>query len=181
MDIELAVDAMELADTVDHFVIFSGDGDFRSLVEALQRNGRKVSVVSTMATQPPMISDELRRQADHFIDLHVAAGPRSAARHPSGRRPDRPMTKNDDYLIADVTLTAAETSPDCPLCPRLHDFIAEWRRARAGLAQCAGADFPSARGRESRRLADRRAGAGPARRQPHRAALHRRLCRRSAL
>lgn len=69
MDIELAVDAMELSDTVDHFVIFSGDGDFRSLVEALQRKGRKVSVVSTLATQPAMISDELRRQADHFIDL----------------------------------------------------------------------------------------------------------------
>ena len=69
MDIELAIDAMELSDTVDHFVLFSGDGDFRSLVEALQRKGRKVSVVSTLATQPPMISDDLRRQADNFIDL----------------------------------------------------------------------------------------------------------------
>ncbi len=71
MDIELAVDAMGLADTVDHFVIFSGDGDFRSLVEALQRKGRKVSVVSTLSTQPPMIADDLRRQADHFIDLRT--------------------------------------------------------------------------------------------------------------
>ena len=69
MDIELTVDALELADVVDHYVIFSGDGDFRTLVEALQRRGRKVSIVSTMASQPPMISDELRRQADHFIDL----------------------------------------------------------------------------------------------------------------
>lgn len=69
MDIELTVDAMQLTETVDHFVIFSGDGDFRSLVEALQRRGRKVSVVSTLTTQPPMISDELRRQADHFLDL----------------------------------------------------------------------------------------------------------------
>ncbi len=69
MDIELTVDAMQLTDTVDHFVIFSGDGDFRSLVEALQRKGRKVSVVSTLTTQPAMISDELRRQDDHFIDL----------------------------------------------------------------------------------------------------------------
>src|SRR5690606_29540688 len=68
-DIELTVDALELADVVDHYVIFSGDGDFRTLVEALQRRGRKVSVVSTMASQPSMISDELRRQADHFIDL----------------------------------------------------------------------------------------------------------------
>ncbi|MBE7186313.1 MAG: NYN domain-containing protein [Methylobacterium mesophilicum] len=69
MDIELAIDALQLADTVDHYVIFSGEGDFRTLVDALQRRGRKVSVVSTIASQPPMISDELRRQADHFIDL----------------------------------------------------------------------------------------------------------------
>src|SRR5450432_4138228 len=69
MDIELAVHVMEMADVVDHVVLFSGDGDFRSLVEAVQRKGRKVSVVSTLATQPPMIADELRRQADHFIDL----------------------------------------------------------------------------------------------------------------
>ncbi|WP_019995735.1 LabA-like NYN domain-containing protein [Aureimonas ureilytica] len=69
MDIELAIDAMELAETVDHFVLFSGDGDFRSLVEALQRKGRKVSVVSTLASPTPMIADDLRRQADHFIDL----------------------------------------------------------------------------------------------------------------
>jgi uncharacterized LabA/DUF88 family protein len=69
MDIELTIDAMELGESVDHFVIFSGDGDFRSLVEALQRRGRKVSVVSTLSTQPPMIADDLRRQADHFIDL----------------------------------------------------------------------------------------------------------------
>ena len=69
MDIELALNAMELVETVDHFVLFSGDGDFRSLVAALQRKGRKVSVVSTMSTQPPMIADDLRRQADHFIEL----------------------------------------------------------------------------------------------------------------
>ncbi len=69
MDIELAVHVMEMADSIDHFVLFSGDGDFRSLVEAVQRKGRKVSVVSTLSTQPPMIADELRRQADHFIDL----------------------------------------------------------------------------------------------------------------
>ena len=69
MDIELAVDVMEMAETVDHIVLFSGDGDFRSLVEAVQRKGRKVSIVSTLSTQPPMIADELRRQADHFIEL----------------------------------------------------------------------------------------------------------------
>lgn len=69
MDIELAIDALELSDVVDHYVIFSGDGDFRTLVEALQRKGRKVSVVSTIQSQPPMIADDLRRQADNFIDL----------------------------------------------------------------------------------------------------------------
>ncbi|WP_181705660.1 NYN domain-containing protein [Chthonobacter rhizosphaerae] len=74
MDIELAVDAMELAEYIDHIVLFSGDGDFRSLVEAIQRKGRKVSVVSTLQTQPAMVADELRRQADHFIDLATLAG-----------------------------------------------------------------------------------------------------------
>ncbi|MBU2484782.1 MAG: NYN domain-containing protein [Alphaproteobacteria bacterium] len=69
MDIELAIDAMEQSDVVDHLVIFSGDGDFTSLVEALQRKGRKVTVVSSLLSQPPMIADDLRRQADYFIDL----------------------------------------------------------------------------------------------------------------
>ncbi len=73
MDIELAVTAMEMAACVDHIVLFSGDGDFRFLVEALQRKGVRVSVVSTIATQPPMVADELRRQADEFVDLaHLA-------------------------------------------------------------------------------------------------------------
>jgi uncharacterized LabA/DUF88 family protein len=69
MDIELAVDAMELAEHVDQIVLFSGDGDFRSLVEAVQRRGVRVTVVSTISSQPPMVADELRRQADIFTDL----------------------------------------------------------------------------------------------------------------
>src|SRR5580765_6426723 len=69
MDIELAVDAMEIAGTIDHMVLFSGDGDFRSLVEAVQRKGVRVTVISTISTQPPMIADELRRQADVFTDI----------------------------------------------------------------------------------------------------------------
>ena len=69
MDVEIAVDAMELAPHVDHVVQFSGDGDFRPLVEGLQRQGVRVSVVSTIRSQPPMIADELRRQADSFIEL----------------------------------------------------------------------------------------------------------------
>lgn len=70
MDIELTVNAMELAPHLDHIVLFSGDGDFRPLVESLQRQGVRVSVVSTIRSQPPMISDELRRQADNFIELN---------------------------------------------------------------------------------------------------------------
>ena len=69
MDIELTVDAMELAEQVDEMVLFSGDGDFRSLVKAVQRRGVRVTVISTIASQPPMIADELRRQADVFTDL----------------------------------------------------------------------------------------------------------------
>ncbi len=69
MDIELAVDAMRLCRNLDHIILFSGDGDFRSLVAALQQEGRRVSVVSTLQTQPPMVADELRRQADQFIDI----------------------------------------------------------------------------------------------------------------
>jgi uncharacterized LabA/DUF88 family protein len=70
MDIELAVDAMEMASYLDHVVLFSGDGDFRRLTEALQRKGLRVTVVSTIRTQPPMIADELRRQADTFLELN---------------------------------------------------------------------------------------------------------------
>ena len=69
MDIELAVDAMEIAGHIDQMVLFSGDGDFRSLVEAVQRRGVRVTVVSTISTQPPMVADELRRQADIFLDI----------------------------------------------------------------------------------------------------------------
>lgn len=70
MDVELTVDAMEVAQRVDHIVIFSGDGDFRPLIESLQRKGVRVSVVSTIRSQTPMIADDLRRQADNFIELN---------------------------------------------------------------------------------------------------------------
>ncbi len=69
MDIELAIDMLEMAQHLDHIVLFSGDGDFRRLVEAVQRKGVRVSVVSTLRSQPPMIADELRRQADVFVEL----------------------------------------------------------------------------------------------------------------
>jgi uncharacterized LabA/DUF88 family protein len=98
MDIELAVDVMEMVDTVDHFVLFSGDGDFRSMVEAVQRRGRKVTVVSTLSTQPPMIADELRRQADHFVDL-LALQPR-IGRDPM-ERPPRPVERPEPAAFDD--------------------------------------------------------------------------------
>jgi len=93
MDIELAVDAMELAEHLDHIVLFSGDGDFRSLVEALQRKGKRVSVVSTLVTTPPMVADELRRQADQFIDLaymqaEIGRDPAERAQREQRRRPE---------------------------------------------------------------------------------------------
>lgn len=98
MDIELAVDMFEAAEHVDHLVLFSGDGDFRSLIAAIQRKGRKVSVISTLKTQPSMISDELRRQADHFIDLNTL-------RNSIGRDPcERPQRiEPDDYDTASDT------------------------------------------------------------------------------
>jgi uncharacterized LabA/DUF88 family protein len=93
MDIELCVDAMELAPHVDHIVIFSGDGDYRPLVESLQRNGVRVSVVSTIRSQPPMISDDLRRQADNFIELDelrdvIGRPPRPDAPEMHGAEPE---------------------------------------------------------------------------------------------
>lgn len=69
MDIEIAVDMLELAPRIDHAILFSGDSDFRRLVEAVQRKGVRVSVVSSIRTTPPMVADELRRQADQFVDL----------------------------------------------------------------------------------------------------------------
>jgi uncharacterized LabA/DUF88 family protein len=88
MDIELAVNAMEIAEHVDHIVLFSGDGDFRPLVEALQRKGCRVSVVSTIRSHPPMIADDLRRQADTFIEL-------DELRDVIGRPPREPRADGD--------------------------------------------------------------------------------------
>lgn len=90
MDIELTVDAMELAPHVDHIVLFSGDGDFRPMVESVQRQGVRVSVVSTIRSQPLMIADELRRQCDNFIEL-------DGLRDVIGR----PTRETDDHALPD--------------------------------------------------------------------------------
>jgi uncharacterized LabA/DUF88 family protein len=85
MDVEVAVDMLEIVDRVDHIVLLSGDGDFRRLVESVQRRGVRVSVVSSIKTQPTMISDELRRQADNFVDLADLQG--SIARAATSQTP----------------------------------------------------------------------------------------------
>jgi len=97
MDIELAIDMMEMAEHLDHIVLFSGDGDFRRLVEAVQRKAVKVTVISTIQTQPPMIADELRRQADRFVDLNGLTEEiaRSGGEGGGQRRPR--MTPADDF------------------------------------------------------------------------------------
>ncbi|HLW26545.1 MAG TPA: NYN domain-containing protein [Kiloniellales bacterium] len=98
MDIELAIDMMELADRLDHAVLFSGDGDFRRLVEAVQRRGVRVTVVSSIRAQPPMISDELRRQADNFVELA------NLREHIERRgQPERKHGQNGDEELADET------------------------------------------------------------------------------
>jgi uncharacterized LabA/DUF88 family protein len=94
MYIEIAIDALELAPFIDHMVLFSGDGDFRSLIEAMQRRGVRCSVVSTISTQPPMVADELRRQADEFMDLaHLIP---KIGRDPADR-PERPPRVVGDF------------------------------------------------------------------------------------
>lgn len=93
MDIELTVDLMEAASYLDHVVIFSGDGDFRRVVEFVQRKGVRVSVVSTLRSHPPMIADELRRQADRFLELQELAP--MISRETSGR-PNRDFDRDVD-------------------------------------------------------------------------------------
>ena len=99
MDLELAIDAMEMTPHLDHIVLFSGDGDFRRLIEAVQRRGIRTSVVSTIKSSPPMVADELRRQADNFIELADLA-PLIARQ---GERPARPLNnrgvEDDDDII----------------------------------------------------------------------------------
>lgn len=101
MDIELAIDMLEIAAQLDHVVLFSGDGDFRRLVEAVQRKGVRVTVVSTIKTASPMIADELRRQADVFVDLteleqHIRRAGNREERPERPNRPARPTREDDE-------------------------------------------------------------------------------------
>jgi|SRR5580658_1851317 uncharacterized LabA/DUF88 family protein len=73
MDIELAIDMMEMVVHIDHAILLSGDGDFRRLVEAVQRKGVRVTVMSTHRSASPIVADELRRQADDYFELQDLA------------------------------------------------------------------------------------------------------------
>ncbi len=120
MDIELAVDVIEMADKLDHVVIFSGDGDFRRLVESVQRKGVRVSIVSTVRSQPPMAADELRRQADVFIELQDLAPQisrdvqhREARYHHDNVDDDEPLDDDmPDGIPEDADLEDAEDYDD---------------------------------------------------------------------
>ncbi len=109
MDIELAVDMLEMADSLDHLYVFSGDGDFRRLVQAVQRKGKRVTVVSTVRSSPPMAADELRRQADVFLELEKLipeisrnSNRQSAPGLPTGARQQPiPAGENDDHYADD--------------------------------------------------------------------------------
>jgi len=95
MDIELAIDVMEMLDHLDHIVLFSGDGDFRRLVEAAQRKGKRVTVISTVKSKPPMVADELRRQSDYFIELQDLQG--EIARKGGLSEHPHPIHDEDDF------------------------------------------------------------------------------------
>jgi uncharacterized LabA/DUF88 family protein len=110
MDIELAVDAMELAQHIDQMVLFSGDGDFRSLVEAVQRRGVRVTVVSTISSQPPMVADELRRQADVFTDIMELQS--KIGRDPSERPPPREPRHHASQFLQRATTMAPRGDDD---------------------------------------------------------------------
>lgn len=95
MDIEIAVDMLELAPRIDHAILFSGDGDFRRVVQAVQAKGVRVTVVSTLKTQPPHIADELRRQADDFVDLVDLLQDYGRARTPAASPSLRTFDRDD--------------------------------------------------------------------------------------
>ena len=101
MDMELAIDLLEMAEHIDHAILFSGDGDFRRLVEAVQRRGVRVTVVSTFQSSPPMVADELRRQADAFVELNDLAAKISRS--------------TDDILLPDNILKRSNPAAEQPL------------------------------------------------------------------
>jgi uncharacterized LabA/DUF88 family protein len=67
VDIELALDIIEMLDRLDVVVLASGDGDFQRLVEVIQAKGIRVEVLSVGAST----AANLRHAADKFIDLQT--------------------------------------------------------------------------------------------------------------
>lgn len=103
MDIEIAVDMLALSESLDHVVLFSGDGDFRRLIEAIQRKGVRVTVISSNTTQPSMVADELRRQADQYVDLDKIRTLFARPRRPQAASDDAypPVTRDDGHYDDD--------------------------------------------------------------------------------
>ena len=138
MDIELAIDVMEMAQYLDHIVLFSGDGDFRRLVEAVQRKGVRVTVVSTIRSQPPMVADELRRQADTFVELQDLAPQIMRAHH------------REPQAARDVSAAPGAPAPmdpaRLPALPAPRRLPRRAARALSRLAQCARAVLRRRRG-----------------------------------
>jgi uncharacterized LabA/DUF88 family protein len=112
MDIELTVDAMKLSESLDHIVLVTGDGDFKALVGALQQRGKRVSVISTLQTQPAMVADELRRQADQFIDLADLED--SICRDGGARTPREPGEVREQR---DTRIRQMRRPPGAPVTP----------------------------------------------------------------
>jgi uncharacterized LabA/DUF88 family protein len=105
VDIDLAIDALEMADRADHILLFSGDGDFKRLVEAIQRKGVRVTVVSTIKSSPPMVSDELRRQADNFVEL-MELSPHIQRMNAPNRTQVAPAVEGDDGNVEETVQQA---------------------------------------------------------------------------
>ncbi len=121
MDVELAVDMLEMAPHLDHAVLFSGDGDFRRLVEAVQRMGVRVTVVSTVRSQPPMIADELRRQADAFMDIDDIAPDITRRQVEARGRPVAPAQAPAPAPAAAAPRPATRATPADPFADTLPD------------------------------------------------------------
>ena len=136
--------ATQLAESPDQIVLISGDGDFRSLVSAVQAKGRRVSVISTLATRPPVIADDhpsapRRRSIHRSLRLARRSGPRSlrprltaTTAKPHSKCPTISTNSRTSEACRRRRLTAWSNRPipsrDCPLCPRLVDF--PWAPAR---------------------------------------------------
>jgi uncharacterized LabA/DUF88 family protein len=147
MDVELAVDAMRLADKADHIILFSGEQSFSSLVAALQQLGKRVTVISTIETQPAMVADELRRQADHFIDidsLQAQIARQGRTPRPAGFEREERFRRNQgdddrghgesetDAVDGDSTLNERPVNQERDLETRLEDASASSDATSAG-------------------------------------------------